>query len=139
MTRKLATLQLTVEYSPEETTPDAIAEALDTLLQTALSTEGVLDECGDVVVYPFVAEPPHPIHVVAEPRNSSPWVDKFVTERAATAQYELFNRLERYYEVEHDFDWDRESVTEVDIDVVDLDKWEAEHPENRDEDDDAEG
>jgi len=47
------TLTLDVEFDPAVTTAEAVAEALDILLSTAISTEGVLDDCGDVQVGNF--------------------------------------------------------------------------------------
>lgn len=40
-------LRLSVVYDPEKTDLESLALALDTLLETALSTVGVLDEYGD--------------------------------------------------------------------------------------------
>jgi hypothetical protein len=42
-----ATLTLEVEYDEKKTDPESLASALDTLLETALSTTGNLDEYGD--------------------------------------------------------------------------------------------
>lgn len=43
---KTAKLQLTVEYDEEVTDPDSISAALDKVLETGLSTPGILDEVG---------------------------------------------------------------------------------------------
>lgn len=47
---KSHTFTLTVEYDPEATEPGAVADALDGLLEGALSTQGILDEVGDPTV-----------------------------------------------------------------------------------------
>ena len=136
VTRELATLHLNVEYSPEETTPAAIAAALDILLSNALSTECVLDACGGVIVHSFEAEPAYCCYVVAEPRNGPMWVTKFVSERGGKYDERLFNRALRYLEVASGFDWDRDSATGVDpFDVADLDEWEDENTDAWDVDD----
>ena len=44
---KKAKLWLEVEYSPEYTDPESLATALDRLLETILSTPGIMDEYGD--------------------------------------------------------------------------------------------
>ena len=44
---KTVTMIIEVTYNPRKTDPEALAAAMDTLLETALSTEGILDECGD--------------------------------------------------------------------------------------------
>jgi len=44
---RVATLSFSVVYDESVTNADSIAEALDILLATALSTDGVLDECGN--------------------------------------------------------------------------------------------
>jgi hypothetical protein len=43
MPSKVVTLQLTVEFDPDETDADEVATQLNILLNTALSTDGVLD------------------------------------------------------------------------------------------------
>ncbi len=42
-----STLKLDVEYDPAATDGESLASALDTLMETALSTPGILDECGN--------------------------------------------------------------------------------------------
>ena len=54
---KTCTLQVKVTYNPKLTNPDALASALDILLATAMSTPGILDECGDPSVGGFTAPP----------------------------------------------------------------------------------
>lgn len=44
---KNATLWLEVDYSPEYTDPESLATALDRLLETILSTPGIMEEYGD--------------------------------------------------------------------------------------------
>jgi hypothetical protein len=41
------TLTLDIEYDPEMTDPEGLASALDRLLETALSTPDILEECGN--------------------------------------------------------------------------------------------
>jgi len=54
----MATARFTLAATFESgmTTPEALAETLDSLLQTALSTPGVLDEHGEVSVDAIIAE-----------------------------------------------------------------------------------
>jgi hypothetical protein len=53
------TLTVDVEYDPELTDPDGLARAMDRLLETALSTPGIVEDCGDPQVGEFfVAGPP---------------------------------------------------------------------------------
>lgn len=53
MAKQIATLTITVEYDDGKTDADTVADALDTLLATATSTEGVLDECGPIALGSF--------------------------------------------------------------------------------------
>jgi hypothetical protein len=48
------TLTIKVAYDKNITDPEALAVALDTLLETAMSTPGILDEYGDVEVEEFL-------------------------------------------------------------------------------------
>jgi hypothetical protein len=41
------TLTIQVQYDPQVTDPEALASAADVLLETALSTPGILDEYGE--------------------------------------------------------------------------------------------
>ena len=41
------TLTIDVEYNPRHTDPEGLAVAMDRLLETALSTPGILDEYGN--------------------------------------------------------------------------------------------
>jgi hypothetical protein len=50
-------LTIEVEYDEKATEPEAIASAADRLLETALSTPGVLDEHGELRFGEFVAGP----------------------------------------------------------------------------------
>jgi hypothetical protein len=43
----IATLTLKVSYDPDITDADSIAVAMDTLMETATSTPGILDEYGN--------------------------------------------------------------------------------------------
>lgn len=47
-------LAVSVEYDGDATDSDSLCGALDTLLETALSTPGILDEYGPVKVGSFV-------------------------------------------------------------------------------------
>jgi hypothetical protein len=48
------TLTLEIEYDPELTDPDGLASALDQLMETALSTPGIVAEYGDPTVGEFL-------------------------------------------------------------------------------------
>lgn len=50
---KTAMLRIAVEFDDENTDADGIATALDRLLETAMSTPGILDEYGDVGIGDF--------------------------------------------------------------------------------------
>lgn len=51
--RCTATFAIKVDYDDQHTDPDALGEALDRLMETALSTPGILDEYGHVEVGEF--------------------------------------------------------------------------------------
>ena len=52
------TLIVDVRYDPRRTDPEALANAMDRLLETALSTPGIMDECANPQVGEFfVANP----------------------------------------------------------------------------------
>jgi hypothetical protein len=57
---KTVTMKLEVTYDPEITDPDSLASALDTLMETALSTPGILDEYGAPRIDEFfpIQDPP---------------------------------------------------------------------------------
>ncbi len=42
-----------VEYDPAKTDPESLASALDTLMETALSTPGIFDDYGNPTVGEF--------------------------------------------------------------------------------------
>ena len=52
-----ATLKLGVRFDPEKTDAESVAAAMDRLLETAMSTPGILDEYGEVRVDEFFVEP----------------------------------------------------------------------------------
>lgn len=52
--RAIVALMLTVEYDADVTDGESIASAMDTLLETAMSTPGVLSEYGEVSVGEFL-------------------------------------------------------------------------------------
>ena len=52
MTRK-TTLIVEVEYNPRETDPEGLACAMDRLLETVLSTPGIMDEYGNPAIREF--------------------------------------------------------------------------------------
>lgn len=62
--------------------------------------------------------------------NCEPFVDKLQSDHRIT-----WDRVLRYYEVEHDFDRDRDSLTFIDQNETydDLDEWEQDHIETEDE------
>lgn len=47
------TLSLDVDYDPAVTDPEAVASAIEILIKTALSTPGILDDCGNPSVGEF--------------------------------------------------------------------------------------
>ena len=51
--RRKVTLTKEAGYDDDCTDPDALAVALDTLMETAASTPGILDEYGDVKIGEF--------------------------------------------------------------------------------------
>jgi hypothetical protein len=56
MAEKKGFLKLPVTFDDQKTDLDSVASALDTLMETALSTPGILDEYGVVEVGPLVVE-----------------------------------------------------------------------------------
>ena len=62
-------LYLDVQYDPEITEPDSLAVAFDRLLETALSTPGILDDYGNPQTgefLPFAAEGPDKLRLLRE-------------------------------------------------------------------------
>lgn len=57
MAMKKALLALEVTYDDRATDAEALASALDTLMETALSTPGILDEYGPVDISGFFVAP----------------------------------------------------------------------------------
>jgi len=62
---KTTTLTVEIEYNPAMTDPEGLASAMDRLLETALSTPGIVEEYGDPTVREFFvakepAAPPAP-------------------------------------------------------------------------------
>ena len=47
------TLTVEIKYDPELTDPEGLASAMDRLLETALSTPGIMDEYGNPQVHEF--------------------------------------------------------------------------------------
>lgn len=60
------TLTLDVDYDPTMTDPERLSSAMDTLLETALSTPGILDECGEVQVGTFLVAEREPEPAAAQ-------------------------------------------------------------------------
>lgn len=57
MAKKTATLKIVVEFDDTKTDAEGMAVAVDNLLNTALSTEGILDDYGcPQIGQAFVAE-----------------------------------------------------------------------------------
>lgn len=54
--KKTATLKIEIEYDDACTDADSIASALDTLLETSLSTPGIFEEYGPVELDSFFVE-----------------------------------------------------------------------------------
>ena len=125
------TLTIDVEYDPDVTDPESLASAMDILLETALSTPGILDEYGNPVVGGFSAPRPHEAYVVATQHNGiSCSLDRFVSDTPIERE-----RLTAYYETAEDFDWERDSIVIVDLnEPTDLDAWEADNDGEDDED-----
>jgi hypothetical protein len=61
---KKATFTITVEYNPEYADEDSIGNAVDTLLETAMSTPGILDDLGNPEIGPTDGQLQH---VLTEP------------------------------------------------------------------------
>jgi len=62
---KTTTLTVEIEYNPRKTDPEGLACAMDRLLETALSTPGILDDYGNPTIREFfvakeTAAPPAP-------------------------------------------------------------------------------
>ncbi len=130
--QQTATLTVDVDYNPAMTDPESLASAMDTLLETALSTPGILDDYGDPVVGEFVATREYVAHVISEVHNRGPAIDTFHSDAPITLQ-----RLTAYYETAEAFNWDRDGITMVDPGAnppTDLDAWEADHDREDDED-----
>ena len=53
---KIATLRLTVRYNDKVTDAEALCSAFDTLLETAMSIPGVLEEYGNPSVSEFLID-----------------------------------------------------------------------------------
>jgi hypothetical protein len=54
MSQHTCTLSLEVEFDDSKTDPESLASALDSLIKTALSTPGILQEYGDPTVGEFM-------------------------------------------------------------------------------------
>ncbi len=68
---KQAKLRLEVRYNPKRTDPESLATALDRLLETALSTPGIMDDYGNPTFGPcWVATEDQPCE--PQPPTSSP-------------------------------------------------------------------
>ena len=50
--KKRCYMLLPVDYDDEVTDPESLGNAIDTLLETAMSTDGILDEYGDPKILP---------------------------------------------------------------------------------------
>jgi len=68
------TLTLEIEYDPTKTDPEGLASAFDRLLETALSTPGILDEYGNPKADEFLiaAETPSPLEAAYELQIDGP-------------------------------------------------------------------
>ncbi len=119
------TLTVDVTYNPAMTDPESLASALDTLLNTALSTPGILEDYGDPVVGEFLAPRDNVAYVVSEVHNRGPSIDRFHSDAPITLQ-----RLIAYYEAAEEFKWDRDGINMIDPGPnppTDLDAWEADN------------
>lgn len=54
MSQQTCTLSLKVDFDDSQTDPESLASAMDTLMKTALSTAGILDEYGDPQIGGFM-------------------------------------------------------------------------------------
>ena len=50
---KMTTLTVDIEYDPRKTDPEGLASAMDRLMETVLSTPGIMEEYGDPTVREF--------------------------------------------------------------------------------------
>jgi len=69
--RESVELRVKVFYDPSKANEESVATALDTMIETAISTPGILDECGDVGVGAFTIAPDHD----CEAKNFAPDAD----------------------------------------------------------------
>ena len=53
MATNTTTLKVDVDYDPEKTDPEALASAMDRLMETVLSTPGIMEEYGEIKVDEF--------------------------------------------------------------------------------------
>jgi hypothetical protein len=83
---KTCQLRLGVEYNEKKTNPEALAEAYDRLLGTAITTPGILDEYGEVDTGEFFVDldPPTTFEAVALLRSAL----AFVTSESACSSNE---------------------------------------------------
>jgi len=54
--KRVCTLTIEIEYEDEITDPEGLASAADTLLETAISTPGILDDYGNPKFEPFYVQ-----------------------------------------------------------------------------------
>jgi hypothetical protein len=105
---------------------------MDRLLETALSTPGILADYGNPVVGEFLAPRDYVAYVISEVHNRGPAIDRFHSDAPITLQ-----RLTAYYDTAEGFNWDRDGITMVDPGPnppTDLDAWEADPDPEDDED-----
>lgn len=65
--QETATFIIQVVYDDRHTDPDALGEALDRLMETALSTPGLLDDYGTVEIGEFEISPDNDAEIPGEP------------------------------------------------------------------------
>jgi len=129
MPNQVGLLQMFVQYQTEQTTLAAVAQALGEIFEKALEPTDELADCGDVAVHELRAAAAFDIHVLVHPRSvlaMPPWVDHFTSDRMIDS-----SRVMRYCVAEYGLDpeCDRILLPRADVIDIDLDKWEAEHPE----------
>lgn len=69
--KQKAELRVNVYYDPEKADAESVADAMDILIESAISTPGILDDCGDVGIGAFTIAPDHD----CEAQNFAPDAD----------------------------------------------------------------
>lgn len=92
------TLMLKVTYNTRLTDPEGIASALDTLLETAMSTPGILEEYGRVEVEPFLVSPlPELVKLLEDARQQAFDMEESGAQLRSDAVGQLLHRAKAHY------------------------------------------